>query len=240
MELRERDQELKDEVLEVLWTELVEGGLDSIDSEEIILGEHGPADIRILTALAGQGMINLEENKVALTDSGFEEARKTIRRHRLSERLFHDVFEIQHDELESPACRFEHMLIRPKLEKKICELLGHPKTCPHNRPIPVGDCCHRAEMRTDKAVVSMSKLRQGEHGVIAYVHTGDSEKLKKLMAMGILPGEELSLERRFPSFVFRVGYSRFAVDEGMAEGIFVRRTEEEQPGEAETVPEEDD
>ncbi|HDL52419.1 MAG TPA: DtxR family iron dependent repressor, partial [Proteobacteria bacterium] len=44
-------------------------------------------------------MINLEENKVALTDSGFEEARKTIRRHRLSERLFHDVFEIQHDEL---------------------------------------------------------------------------------------------------------------------------------------------
>jgi len=226
VELRERDQELKDEVLEILWTKLVEGGLDSIGSEEIILGEQGPANGRILKDLAEEGMISLEEDRVNLTDSGFEEARMTIRRHRLSERLFNDVFEVYHEEFESPACRFEHMLIRPKLEKKICELLGHPKTCPHNRPIPVGECCHRAEMRTDKAVVPMSKLRQGESGVIAYVHTGDSDKLKKLMAMGILPGEDVSLERRFPSFVFRVGYSRFAVDEGMAAAIFVRRPAE--------------
>ena len=69
----------------------------------------------------------------------------------------------------------------------------------------------------------MSDLRQDEAGVIAYVSTGDSDKLKKLMAMGILPGEAVTLQRRYPSFVFMVGRSRFAVDQGMAEAIYVRR-----------------
>ena len=69
----------------------------------------------------------------------------------------------------------------------------------------------------------MSNLRQGESGAIAYVHTGDSEKLKKLMALGILPGESVTLQRRYPSFVFTVGRSRYAVDEGMAAAIYVKR-----------------
>ena len=127
--------------------------------------------------------------------------------------------------MEDVICRFEHLLIKPELEEKICELLGHPRNCPHGRAIPTGECCIRAEMKADQSVVPMSNLRQGEIGAIAYVHTGDSDKLKKLMAMGILPGEQIKLERRYPSFVFNVGQSRYAVDEGMAQAIFVRRGE---------------
>jgi len=141
----------------------------------------------------------------------------------LSERMFLDIFEIKEEEMEDVACRFEHMLIRPELEEKICELLGHPRSCPHDRTIPIGDCCHRAQTRVDQMVVPMSNLRQGESGAIAYVQTGDSERLKKLMALGILPGESVTLQRRYPSFVFTVGQSRYAVDEGMAAAIYVKR-----------------
>lgn len=215
-------EEVLDEILEILWTKLEDGGHESVSREEIVVGS-GPVHEEALSILEKNGLIVMKDGIVQLTDLGFEEASQTIRRHRLSERMFYDLFDISEDQMEEVACRFEHLLIKPELEEKICELLGHPRTCPHGRIIPVGECCDRAEAQIDQTVVSMSDLRQGETGAIAYVQTGDSDKLKKLMAMGILPGESIVLERRFPSFVFSVGRSRYAVDEGMAEAIFVRR-----------------
>lgn len=228
MDLSSHSEEIQDEVLEILWTKLEEGGLESVPVDEVLL-EGKPVKEEIFQSLRENGFIILEDSQVSLTDLGFEEARKTIRRHRLSERMFADILDIVEEDIEDAACRFEHMLIKHGLEEKICQLLRHPKECPHGRPIPVGECCHRAETMIDQAVVPMNKLRQGESGVIAYVQSSDSEKLKKLMAMGILPGESVALERRYPSFVFNVGYSRYAIDEGMAEAIFVRRGERVKP-----------
>jgi DtxR family Mn-dependent transcriptional regulator len=224
VELSNYAQEVLDEVLEIMWIKLEEGGRDSVPASELVVGA-GPVHEETLKVLETDGLVTLDGDQVRLTDPGFEEARQTIRRHRLSERMFVDIFDVEEEEMESVACRFEHMLIRRELEEKICELVGHPRTCPHGRPIPVGECCHRAETMVDQTVVPMNDLRQGEQGVIAYVHTGDSDKLKKLMSMGILPGESVNLERRYPSFVFSVGYSRYAIDEAMAAAIFVRRTE---------------
>ncbi|UCG39713.1 MAG: metal-dependent transcriptional regulator [bacterium] len=214
--------EVLDEILEVLWTRLEEGGEESVPRDRILIGAE-PAGDDALSLLQEKGLIRITDGSVQLTDAGFEAARQTIRRHRLSERMFLDIFTVAEEEMEDAACRFEHMLIKPGLEEKICELLGHPRVCPHGRPVPVGECCHRAETLVDKAVAPLNNLRQGERGTIAYVHTGDSERLKKLMAMGILPGEQITLQRRYPSFVFDVGHSSYAVDEGMARAIFVRR-----------------
>ena len=61
--------------------------------------------------------------------------------HRLAERLFRDVLGIHdEDEIESSACKFEHIL-SPDVTERICTLLGHPTACPHGSPIPKGDCC---------------------------------------------------------------------------------------------------
>jgi len=43
------------------------------------------------------------------------------------------------------------------------------------------------------------------------------------MAMGILPGNPITLTHAFPSFVFTVGYSQYAVDRDMADAIYVKR-----------------
>jgi len=222
VELSNVAEEFLDEILEVLWVKLEEGGKEFVTLDEIVVGTT-PVYEEPIKVLEKKGLVKVDGDQIQLTDSGFEEARRTIRRHRLSERMFLDIFEITEDEIEEVACRFEHMLIRPELEEKICELLGHPRSCPHDRAIPIGDCCHRAQTRVDQMVVPMSNLRQGESGAIAYVHTGDSERLKKLMALGILPGESVTLQRRYPSFVFTVGQSRYAVDEGMASAIYVKR-----------------
>ena len=227
LELSNLAVEFLDEILEILWVKLEEGGKESVSREEIVVGS-SPVFEEPISVLEKKGLVKVEGDQIRLTDSGFEEARRTIRRHRLSERMFLDIFEIKEDEMEEVACRFEHMLIRPELEEKICELLGHPRSCPHDRSIPIGDCCHRAQTRVDQMVVPMSNLRQGESGAIAYVHTGDSERLKKLMALGILPGESVTLQRRYPSFVFTVGQSRYAVDEGMAAAIYIKRVDSEE------------
>jgi Fe2+ transport system protein FeoA len=42
---------------------------------------------------------------------------------------------------------------------------------------------------------------------------------------GILPGVGIKVIQQFPSYVFQVGYSQFAVDRPLAELIYVRWSE---------------
>ena len=48
------------------------------------------------------------------------------------------------------------------------------------------------------------------------------ELIKKLMAMGLLPGTPVKLIQSFPSYVFRLGYTQFAVDRKIADEIYVK------------------
>jgi putative ABC transport system ATP-binding protein len=81
---------------------------------------------------------------VQLTPRGREKAGSIIRRHRLAERLFTDSLAMDSEsEIEQQACKFEHIL-SPEATDKICAFLGHPRTCPHGAPIPMGPCCRAA------------------------------------------------------------------------------------------------
>jgi putative ABC transport system ATP-binding protein len=80
---------------------------------------------------------------VELTPRGLKRAADIIRRHRLAERLFTDSLAMDSEtEIEQQACKFEHIL-SPEATDKICTFLGHPRTCPHGAPIPLGPCCER-------------------------------------------------------------------------------------------------
>jgi DtxR family Mn-dependent transcriptional regulator len=124
--------------------------------------------------------------------------------------------------MERAACQVEHV-VKKGIEEKICALLGHPETCPHGKAIPPGKCCLKAKITKEKFVVPLTCLKKGAQGVIAYIKTEESKKLQKLMAMGVLPGDEIFLDLHYPSFVFSVGYSQYAVDSDMAETIYVRK-----------------
>jgi DtxR family Mn-dependent transcriptional regulator len=203
--------ERAEEILEVLWLETVEN--------------RRPADLALFrddTAfkeLVEQGYISSGPGG-GLTHKGTEEGKQCVRRHRLAERLFADVLQIKSGLVHEAGCRLEHMLHKG-IEDNICILLGHPKTCPHGRPIPPGACCKDRRHRFQSVVMPLSEMKKGQKGKIAYVQTADREMLRKIMAMGALPGLALTLLQQFPSPVFQIGESQFAVDKELADKIRV-------------------
>ena len=206
-----------EEILETLWKLIEEDGQESV---EFSCFRTEDADVALQT-LARDGNIMLENGRARLEPKGRIEAEKTVRRHRLAERLMVDVLDIGGEMGEESACKFEHLLHKG-LAEKICTLLGHPKSCPHGRPIPAGQCCLDSRASNVRLVSPLADLSPGQRGKIAYLHFGEPQKMNKIMAMGILPGSEIALIRRNPTHIFQVGYSQFAVDSEMAGGIFVR------------------
>jgi DtxR family Mn-dependent transcriptional regulator len=149
-----------------------------------------------------------------------------LRRHRLAERLLSDVLSAHESVMHEKACRFEHLLDRG-LEENICTLLGHPKICPHGKPIPPGRCCQQKGDRPWSVVFPLAQLRAGQRAKIAYLYAPESSRLHKLLSMGLLPGAPVRLVQTFPSYVFELGHAQFAVDEEIAGAIYVRPVEAE-------------
>ena len=210
--------EKAEEILEELWIAVEEGGRAFEEQDRISVAADDPA-YRELTGLA---LVEVREGRVYFRPEGKEEGRKTIRRHRLAERLMMDVLNIRGETAEDKACQFEHLL-NEGVDAKVCAMLNHPTTCPHGKKIPPGECCAEAQQNGDLGVVPLTELKSGEEGEIAYILTEDSKKMQKLMAMGVLPGNRIILMQSFPSYIFRVGFSEFAIDTAMAREIFVRR-----------------
>lgn len=178
-----------------------------------------------LRELSALGLIHKVEGDWRLTREGEGVARKALRRRRLAERLLVDLLKTADNILDEAACSIEHAL-HEGLEEAVCTLLGHPRFCPHGGEIPPGRCCEEARKSGVRLIVPLSEMRPNETGFIAYIQTNDTAIMQKLMAMGILPGEPIRLIRRYPSFVFEVQHTQFAVDTNVADCIYVRLTSE--------------
>jgi DtxR family Mn-dependent transcriptional regulator len=207
--------EAAQEILEKLWTDTVEGKNEFIELKDL-----GSEDI--IKELLKSKYIIISQNRVQLTKpQGHREAQKIIVRHRLAERLLHDVLEVGKDDLEVSACKFEH-IISEGIEERICTLLGHPTVCPHGKRIPPSRCCKEGKEIAEKVVSSLSKLRRGQHGKIVYVLSKNHKNLQKLLGMGVLPGMPIEVIQTYPSYVFQIGLTQIAVDAEIANDIFVR------------------
>jgi DtxR family Mn-dependent transcriptional regulator len=214
MELNERAEE----ALETLWIATNEDGRDGVALSVL--------ESKAIEELLKNELVSKDESKVRLTEAGMPEAESVVRRHRLAERLLTDVLGARDSEMmHEKACKFEHLLDRG-LDESICTLLGHPKICPHGKPIPPGACCLEQGAAPTKVVSPLSQLSPGESGRVAYIYAPETDKLQKLMAMGILPGAAVKLIQDFPSYVFAAGETQFAVDKEIAEAIYVRLVEE--------------
>jgi DtxR family Mn-dependent transcriptional regulator len=199
-----------EEVLEKLWISLVEKNEDRVKEKGI--------DAAVLKELKASKLIAQDAKGIRLTKKGKDVAEGVIRRHRLAERLFHDFLHMNKRNMESPACQFEHLLISGEVEEGVCTLLE----CPHGRRIPRGRCCRERREKVGKVIHPLSEVKRGQKGKVVYVQAEDHNMLKKLMAMGILPGRTITLIQRFPSFVFSIGKTQVAVDKDIASNIYVR------------------
>jgi DtxR family Mn-dependent transcriptional regulator len=145
-----------------------------------------------------------------------------VRRHRLAERLLADALKMTVQDVERDACEFEHVLA-PEVTESICTLLGHPRECPHGRPIPEGDCCRAAKNVVDNVVISLDKLEAGQTARIVYLKTQSHPRLHKLLAFGIGPGARITVHQKFPSFIVSLDRTTLALEKEVAQDIFVWR-----------------
>lgn len=204
----------EEEILESLWIRYEEE-------------RQGPMDLGIAKVnpevdnLCKSGYVRLGDGKIILNEKGKLEGRKIVRRHRLAERLFTDILDIKKKLVHPISCQFEHLL-QEGIEDNICIILGHPSTCPHGKTIPQGECCRKLKEETSKVISSLINLKANKKGKVAYIHTKDTNKLQKLMSMGVLPGTSITLIQTFPSYVFQLGQSQFAIDKELASAIYVR------------------
>lgn len=206
-----------EEILETLWIATVEQNQVGCLLTEIDAGIEDAA----LQELIRRAYVEARADRLYLRKEGRPEAEMTVRRHRLAERLMMDILDIQGEKGNDQACEFEHLL-HAGVDQKICTLLNHPTTCPHGKPIPPGPCCEEARKQGTAGVVPLTELKAGQMGEIAYLAISDGQKMQKMMSMGVLPGNRLELIQRFPSYVFKVGNSQFAVDDVLAREIHVR------------------
>jgi DtxR family Mn-dependent transcriptional regulator len=135
--------------------------------------------------MARDGLISLDSRKIiTLTAKGLEAAEDITRRHRLAERFLVDVMGLGWAEAHEEAHHFEHA-ITPRLEKRIFELAGNPKTCPHGSPIPGTG----AKLAPD--LVPLATLGPGEEATLIFISEEleeDMELLVYLERMKMTPG----------------------------------------------------
>ena len=74
----------------------------------------------------------------------------------------------------------------------------------------------------DKKCPLLLDLSPGVDSTITGINTKDVRVLKKMMAMGILPGMTVKVIQKYPSVVFKVGNTVLAVDNNIADCIEVR------------------
>ena len=212
------DNELRDEILEMLWTLREKGSskysnlVNAIDSSDVA---------EVIHKMEKSDMLAVSGEDVELTDRGEERARDLIRRHRLAERLFHDVLDVSMKESEETACEIEHFL-SPSVTDSVCSFLGHPPTCPHGKPIPRGDCCSKYRAEVKPLVMKMRELETGAKGRIVFIVPSDDSRLERLASMGLIPGSIIRLKQKRPSFVLEIDQTTLAIDSLIADEIYVK------------------
>ncbi|HEY3415567.1 MAG TPA: metal-dependent transcriptional regulator [Armatimonadota bacterium] len=182
-------------------------------------------DERTMGELLRLGYLRQGKDVGSLTKTGRQAAELVVRRHRLAERLLHDVINVHGQQVDETACEFEHSL-HHGIDEHICTLLGHPKTCPHGRPIPPGPCCRKRRGAATSAISPLADMRDGDRGTIAYLSSNLPEIVQKLMVLGVLPGAPVQVIQTFPSIVFQINQTQVAVDRALADHIYIRRMEE--------------
>ena len=76
------------------------------------------------------------------------------------------------------------------------------------------------------AARALSTLAPGDRGTVDHVGAHRSERVDRLLAMGVTPGANIDILQTSPSIVFLCDQTELAVERSVAEAIFVRTVEE--------------
>jgi len=100
------------------------------------LGVSRPTVTVALRRMTRDGMVRMNAHKeIELTAKGRRAAEAIVRRHRIMERWLTDGLGLDWVTADAEAARLEHA-VSEVVERRLYEVLGRPRTCPHGNPIP--------------------------------------------------------------------------------------------------------
>ena len=213
------DKERIDEAIELLWV-LNEEGHHSLNRFRLSSEDDGIDSV--IGIMKKEELVAVTDDSIHFSDKGSAMAKALIRRLRLAERLFTDVFEMRGDTVINDACKMEHILSE-ELTDSVCTFLGHPQTCPHGKPIPRGECCKKYRVDVEPVVTRLSEFEVGAQGKITFIVPTKPSRLSKLNSLGISAGSVIRLLQKKPSFVIQIDETTVAVDPDIAKEIYIKK-----------------
>jgi DtxR family Mn-dependent transcriptional regulator len=152
-----------------------------------------PAVTRMVQRLQEAGYLEHEPYRgIYLTPVGEREALASIRRHRLVERFLTDVMQFGWHEVHEAADELG-AVVSDVLVRRIDEMAGYPRRCPHGEPIPTADF-YMPRVKDH----ALNQMQPGSDLVISRVNSHDAEVLQYLDMLGLKPGTRFNLVSRAP------------------------------------------
>jgi DtxR family Mn-dependent transcriptional regulator len=124
--------------LKAIWHIKERGGEVKISTIAKMLNVRQPSVVQMLKKLNEKNLVNYNKAGVVLTQEGEKVGASMMRNSRLLEVLMDSALKVEID--EEMVCGIEHHMNK-QFTDALCTMLKHPRKCPHDHEIPVGECC---------------------------------------------------------------------------------------------------
>ena len=124
--------------LKAIWHIKERGGEVKISTIAKMLNVRQPSVVQMLKKLNGKNLVNYNKAGVVLTEEGERVGGSMMRNSRLLEVLMENALKVEID--EEMVCGIEHHMNK-QFTDALCTMLKHPRKCPHDHDIPLGECC---------------------------------------------------------------------------------------------------
>ena len=134
------DAEHTEMYIKAIWHLLERGEQCRINSIAKMLNITEPSVIQMLRKLSEKGLVVYNKSIIKLTESGQEIGTTMMRNSRLLEVMMESALKVKID--EEMVCGIEHHM-KKQFTDALCTMLKHPRKCPHDHEIPIGECCQK-------------------------------------------------------------------------------------------------
>lgn len=124
--------------LKAIWHIKESGGDVKISTIAKMLNIRQPSVVQMLKKLNGKNLVEYNKAGVNLTEEGEKIGSSMMRNSRLLEVLMESALKVKID--EEMVCGIEHHMNK-QFTDALCVMLKHPRKCPHDHEIPMGECC---------------------------------------------------------------------------------------------------
>ena len=124
--------------LKAIWHIKERGGDVKISTIAKMLSVRQPSVVQMLKKLNGKNLVNYNKAGVKLTEEGQAVGATMMRNSRVLEVLMESQLKVEID--EEMICGIEHHM-NIQFTDALCTMLKHPRKCPHDHDIPMGECC---------------------------------------------------------------------------------------------------